>query len=1072
MSETSREGIIVGRGRDPHALQSAVDPKRNLTAEQAAVVGSGGGPMLVVAGAGSGKTETLSMRILYLLDNARELFGTDISPDQILCLTFTRKATAELAERSSERIAHVFGKDPARPEVHVSTYNGYAASLVADHGLRVGIDPSSTVLTNAALWQLADSLVQGWPDAVDTDAAVSSVTVAIPRLAAQLRDHQLTTTELISWCEEALTYFSNLPSAKPKGETGQLSGDAAAVASKIRSLASLALLVDEFERRKREGSAIDFADQVAIAVQLAQLPHVREVEAAKYRAVLLDEFQDTSPPQLELFASLFGQSHPVMAVGDPNQAIYGFRGASAEALTQFVEQFGTVTPVEQRTLSVSWRNEAAILDVANQVVSGLNNGGITFAPLRSKGAELQLAEPVRTAPGVTASRFDSAEEEADAVAAFLLARRAELGHSDSQPVTAAVLCRRRSQYEVIANALAANDIPFEIVGLGGLIDEPELADLLALLEVAHDPSRGDSLMRLLSGERLAIGPSDLMALNDLAEEIAGPRRHREGSPSIADALQELPAEDWVSRHGRTFTPPARVRFTALAAVIDSIRRHTYLSVPELISFTERAWALDIETAVARPWTHGQRAIDAFVDASRRFVAGAEHATLGAFLAWLEAARREENGLDAPVREPDPVAVQLLTVHGSKGLEWDVVVVPGMNDGQFPSITAPSKSDANYRDKGWISELGEIPFELRRDRGRLPKLDYTQASDTSQLTKSVAEFAIATGRYVLTEERRLFYVALTRARSHVLLSGSWYAGGKTLRTPSLYVEELRQLGAVTQADWSTDPPSTAPESDHQRAGIWPREATPAQAIRRELAAQVDATRDPQPAASAPLVKEVTAMLKERAERSAKAPGLPSHLSTSAVVALRRDRETFMSQLLRPMPQEPTSAAHRGQTLHLWIERQFGHASLLDVESLDFGDLGPGEETDSDLDRLKRTFAASEWANRTPVAIEVDIEMPIVGTAIRSRIDAVFPAGSGLDKVTVVDWKSGRPPTDPTEKAAREVQLAVYRLAWSRMKGIPIADVDAAFYYVAADATVRPEHLLTEEEIEELLAGRES
>jgi DNA helicase-2/ATP-dependent DNA helicase PcrA len=184
----------------------------------------------------------------------------------------------------------------------------------------------------------------------------------------------------------------------------------------------------------------------------------------------------------------------------------------------------------------------------------------------------------------------------------------------------------------------------------------------------------------------------------------------------------------------------------------------------------------------------------------------------------------------------------------------------------------------------------------------------------------------------------------------------------------------------------------------------------------------------------------------------------------MVALQRDRDAFLSQVRRPMPQEPTIAAHRGTTLHTWIEAHYGRVPLISAD-----DLGPDEEGDADLERLKEIWEASEWAGRTPTDVEVDVELPLAGRVIRSRIDAVFPAGRGLAKVTVVDWKSGRPPRDEAEKAAREVQLAVYRLAWAEWKEIAVEDVDAAFYYVATDETVRPERLLDRGALEALIAG---
>jgi len=1066
---TTQAGLVDGLGRPPAEIAKEIAPDRLLTAEQSDVIGAGLTPTLVVAGAGSGKTETLSLRILYLLDNARALFGRDISPDEILCLTFTRKAAAEIAERADQRVTTLYGADPARARVSVSTYNAYAAALAAEHGLRVAVDPGATVLTDAALWQLADSVVSSWDHDVDTDSAVSSIIAAVPRLAAQARDHQVTPDQLRTWATEALAFMEALPK-REGGAPGPFTQELGRVVGKVRSLISLADLIAEFDARKRANSLLDFSDQVDIAVKLAQIPAVQEIERSRYVAVLLDEFQDTSPPQLDLFAHLFGSTHPVMAVGDPNQAIYGFRGASADALRQFVQRFGGAR-VELGHLSVSWRNEASILAAANAVVAPLASGAVAGVPLRSRSEELGTPEPVRRAPGVVASRHLTEEDEAAAVVAFIEGRRAELGHRPDKPVEAAILCRRRAQQQAIVDALAAAGVAYEVVGLGGLLDTPEVADLLALLEVAHDPSRGDALIRILSGERLALGPRDLAALHDRAQELAGPRDAREGNAAIIDALAELPPRGWVSAQGRTLSDAAYERLEALAAVVDSVRRHTYLPLNELVLFAERAWGLDIEAAVARPDATERRAVDAFVDATRTFSMGAEHATLGAFLAWLDAARAEENGLDAPVREPDPSAVQVLTVHASKGLEWDIVAVPGLNDGQFPSVGVPSATTPHYSDSAWLDRVGKLPHELRLDRNSLPAWAFHDARDHRGLAESIALFKEASGVWRVEEERRLFYVALTRARSHVLLSGSWFASGVRKRQPSPYVDELLDGALVSRGTWVEEPADDEPRVREKVTAPWPRPVTAHQQRRRHLAARVveasayvtDAWDD-----SWPLARELAAILAERAERaSADVPvAIPAHLSTSRLVALQRDEQAFAMQLRRPIPEEPSAAAQRGSVLHAWIESHFGMPSLWDEED------EAERAADDDLEALKRTFLASEWAERVPLHVEAEVELPLGAVTIRSRIDAIFGPGRGLDKITVVDWKSGRPPRDAQERSAREIQLSMYRIAWAEREGIDPDAVDAAFFYVATNETVRPERLLSRAEIESLLRRHEA
>ena len=1090
----SGEGIVVGQGRSVQELAELIAPGRPPTAEQAEIIGAGTGPMLVVAGAGSGKTETLSMRIVYLLDHARELLGEDISPDQILCLTFTRKAAAEIAERAEERIGRVWDapvegpdgrlrrrRDPERPAPTVATYNAYAAALAAEHGLRVGVDPESAVVTDAALWQLSARSLEEWTETLDVESAPGTVRSSLPRLASQLREHGVSPARLRTWLAETLASLQALPKKAGEQVPGAMTQKLAGRIAKLRTLLAMTDLVEDFQDRKRRSAVVDFSDQVATAVELSELPAVQEIERSRYRAILLDEFQDTSPAQLRLFAQIFGAAHPVMAVGDPNQAIYGFRGASAAALEDFVVRFGGPEQVRTASLSVSWRNEGAVLDAANAVAAPLRaSSAVEVRTLESRSALLGVPEPHRDSPAVAAHMAATAEDEISAMVDHIVDRREELGHgrpyrgADGHVVVdpggrprprvieAAVLCRRRATIPLVVDELERRGIDYEVVGLGGLLDTADVADLVALLEVAHDPSRGDALMRLLTSERVNLGPRDLMALKDRASAMSGARDQREAEASIVDALEELPPSGWTSSAGRSLTDAARERLDVLRGVVRSVREHAYLPLTELVAFAERAWCLDIEADVARPDGRVRRNVDAFLDATRTFAQGADRATLGAFLAWLDAARSEERGLDAPVKAPEPGAIQILTVHSSKGLEWDVVAIPGATDGRFPMFL---HFHGKHEDGAWLTGDPELPWPLRMDQRSLPEWHVHAAVDHASLDRTLDDFRVDAGQHRLDEERRLFYVALTRARSHVLVSGSWYAGGKTVHQPSPFVRELVEQGLVSDSDWAPEPEADGPPPEPPvHTAPWPRPASPVTVERRALARAV---QESAPASALPWADQIDAMLAEHAQR---APGtlelsLPSHLSTSALVSLRRDRGAFALQLRRPVPQEPTVAAQRGSALHAWIETQYGHVPLLQPEDLEPDDSDAALE----LSHLKETFAASEWASREPTDIEVDVEVPVAGLTVRSRIDAVFPPGGGLDRVTVVDWKSGRPPRDPDERAAREVQLAVYRLAWSEWKGMALDQVDAAFYYVAADVTVRPEHLLGRDQIVELVRG---
>ncbi|MEZ0448481.1 UvrD-helicase domain-containing protein [Cellulomonas sp. ICMP 17802] len=1109
------------------------------TTEQRLVIEAPLGPSLVVAGAGSGKTETMAARVVWLLANGI------VEPDQVLGLTFTRKAAGELAERvrkrlrtlsraaAAEGIALGGSLDPARGDAlaglsrpTISTYNSYAASLVADHALRLGLDPSARLLGEAAQWQLAAEVVEAWSDDLDTDAATSTVIEAVLALSGALDEHLLDPAGARAGIEGILEAIAATPAGTPPREPY------ADVKRLLRSLGERVRVLDlvaEYRTRKRAGDAIDFGDQVALAARLAlDVPEVGAGERQRFRVVLLDEYQDTSYAQLTLLGALFGGGHPVTAVGDPHQSIYGWRGASAGGLEGFPTSFpqvrpdGTRAPADVHLLSTSWRNDRLILAAANHVA----------APLRASAT--RVAVPVLAArPGAGEGRVhahvaETLEDEARAVARFVRERWRPAGPGRDR-VTAAVLCRKRSQFEPLRRALRDAGLPVEVVGLGGLLSAPEVVDLVALLQTAHDPSRGDALMRLLTGARTRLGAADLHALAAWSGELAA--RHGGGARGRAavgpgasadaalpaevvveadavdersivdalDAISELPEAGWTSRGGRTLSAVGRARLAELAATLRVLRAHTYLSVPELVGEAERLLGLDIEVA-ARARTSPGRAraqLDAFRDVAVEFARSADHPNLGGFLAWLEAADSRENGLDMPVSEPDPDAVQLITVHAAKGLEWDVVAVAGLVDGGLPAT--PTQGKEGPKDSAWLTGLGSLPYPLRGDRHDLPTFEYAGAADPKDLERRRKQFVLDAGDHEVAEERRLAYVALTRARSDLLLTAAWWGDGTRARKVSTFLTELAEAGLVEPGGWESPPAEdgTNPRASLTLAATWPADpfaADPAGedggATRRPL---VEAAAEQVRAAMARQARESGAeaaagspdglpphhweVLAERllAERErARTPSgeveLPAHLSASALVRLESDPAEYAQHLRRPVPAEPSPQARRGTRFHAWVEGWFGSASLVDVDAL------PGADDDSaalDLDEqaLRQAFLATEWADRSPVAVEVDIETSVDGYVLRSRIDAVFPdpASPGSRAVVVVDWKTGAPPKDDAARASRELQLAVYRLAWSRWTGTPIDQVRAAFCYVGAGVTVYPERLLDEAEITALLSA---
>ncbi|ALE06725.1 DNA helicase UvrD [Arthrobacter sp. ERGS1:01] len=1137
----------------PYELADLLD-QRPPTAEQAAIICSPLEPLLVIAGAGSGKTTTMADRVVWLVANGL------VRPEEILGVTFTRKAAGELAARIRGQLAKLgtlarsgvvelapaaAARDALEPKV--STYHSYASGIVTDYGLRLGIERDAVVLGAAEAWQLASDVVEAHDgDHHHFTAAKSTLIQSVMDLAGECAEHLQdplhVRAELDAWVAgfEALPYIAE--TAKPRTQA------AGKLLDVLRTRGTVVDLVQRYAEAKRRRNALDYGDLVALAARIAaEVPHAGEMERQRFKVVLLDEFQDTSHAQLQLFAQLFGGGHPVTAVGDPHQSIYGFRGASAGQLFRFPEIFRKDDGgyAETAELTIAWRNSARILKAANVMSAELTHAqerkanarlaaGLSEAERAAAGPRV-VVSPLREKPSapdgaVVLARFETEMAQAEAVAAEILDRKGDFSsHQGAQgAMTVAVLCRRRAQFAGFQAVFEAHGIPYEIVGLGGLLSTPEIVDLVATLRVIADPGRSDSLMRLLTGARWRIGPADLMAFADWSrylarrrewaaknqvpfdpaavaggEDPAGTAAEAEEetvvTSDVVDAASLIEALDYLSpdywpEAARPLSEPARERLLALRDELRLLRTFVGDELTNLLGVVERTMLLDIELA-AKPGSsihHARRNLDAFADAAMTFMQGAERVDLAAFLAWLETAESEEGGLEMTAVETNPDAVQLLTVHASKGLEWDVVFVPGMNAGAFPSARADR----------WTTGAKSLPWPLRGDRDDLPEWDLN-VPDLKTLLDNEKLFADDVKLHGEEEERRLAYVAFTRARDFLLCSTTVWGSGKAPLEPSPFLAELLPLAEGAQqsaviGEWRQDPEEDAenPVSAGEETALWPydplngpvitgRQGVVARTGRRDaVEASAAAVRDalaegadhPHADAAGPGLagflaanprwgRETQVLLaQEKVESDQFRVELPPHISASRLVALGEDAEKVTRAMRRPVPTKPGMAARKGTAFHAWIEDYFGSTGQLELDEL------PGADAYVDeaygLAEMQETFKNSAWANRTPAELEVPIETRVADVVVRGRIDAIFKdADGGWD---LIDWKTGKVPSK-AQLAVRGVQLAVYRLAWSRLKEVPLEQVRAAFYYVGQDKLIRPVDLAGRAELEAIVTG---
>jgi DNA helicase-2/ATP-dependent DNA helicase PcrA len=1033
---------------------------RTPTDEQVAVIEAPAEPLLVVAGAGSGKTETMSMRVLWLVADQ------GIAPESILGLTFTRKAAAELGARLRDRLGRLAAAVPGLEEAGdpVSlTYNSFAERLVAEHGLRIGIDPDVRLLGQAGAVQMMGDIVAQWHDDLDAFAGKSPATVVTRALAmaGHLAEHDLALEEarreLGRFEEELLSYAD----AK-KGPGGTLRAMVAA----NRERSALLDLVAAFDARKREAGMMDFGDQLMLATRIVrEAPDVVDQIRADHAAVLLDEFQDTSVIQMELLSRLF-RDHPVTAVGDPNQAIYGWRGASAASLEGFLGRFQSTPAREDQTLtlSTSWRNDIRVLEVSNRVAAPLreharNAASPVLAPRAGAGAG-------RVDVAYTSDRDAQAQKAAD----FIQEVRTPRG---SRMPTAAVLCRRRADFQIVDEALRARDIPTQVIGLGGLLDQPAVADARAALEIAVDVTNSPWLVRLLAN--LDLGAADLRLMGRWARHLARRTSGAEHPETLLlDAVDAPPEAGWrPSPQGPAFTEAAAARVRVLGQRLRAVRRGSGRGVVEQV---ERAISILglAEDATADPLHNtGREALDGFIDVAADFEAQVPGATMRGFLTWLAVAEDEENGLAGPAAQPDPAAVQILTVHGAKGLEWDAVAVFNLSDGIFPShrSTPESWTEDPVASSAWLTAGDQLPYPLRGDADSLPSF-VPELGDARTVQAAFNKWVDGAhkadlGRHMEREERRLAYVALTRARESLLMIGCWKDTSATPRPPSRYLMEPLTAG-LTDADPSTAvPPCPDKEALAALGAAGPAQAFPRRPGRsRELA--TDAARRVLARASSldrarastqqilsaleghPAARDVRALLDERRLREERRSTVvvPARLPATSVSGIVEDRAAFARDLRRPVPAEPSESSALGTLFHAWAERQLRLTSGELWDEPLAGEEALSARDRDRLDAMRANFWSLPLLEQQPVAVEEPFSVEIAGMSVQGRIDAVFRDRDGTD--TVVDWKSGRVPselTTPRELRYFLTQLQLYRTAWARRMGVGEDRVRARVAFLA-------------------------
>ncbi|MGV0386687.1 ATP-dependent helicase [Corynebacterium tuberculostearicum] len=1043
----------------PQQIAAALGKNFPPTEEQAHVIEGPFSPKLVVAGAGAGKTETMASRVVYLVANGY------VRPEQVLGLTFTRKAAQQLEQRIRRQLIKLrdSGLIPPGGEVaealeniapKVATYDSYAGELVREYGLLVPVEPTARIITEAERYSLAYDVVRNYTGQLEDDRALATITETLLKFSQDIDNGLKDTSHIAQHARDFRADIDNLDKSQKNGP--EYSQKLLEYIQIQERRVQYVPLLEALKKEQSERQVITFGEQMAVAARVARdHPVVGKQQSQRYKVVMLDEYQDTSYAQRVLLRSLFGgdqEDLSVTAVGDPMQAIYGWRGATSENLTAFVEDFpvapGTSAPKDQ--LTTSWRNPSGALDLANLVAEEVFEGGerpvdaLSAAPHKGEG-EIQLAY------------FDSEAREREFVAEYL---KEQWEKREGDTFSAAVLVRKNRHSAPIAAALDKAGVPNEIIGLGGLLWQPEIQDLVAIATMLVRPEDLPAAVRLLAGPICGLGISDIQALASRQRNLAGAREERlrwepgmDPEDYLRAQLEDVTAEEPDQRVGLAdaladlgerdrYTPQGLARMEEVSAKLRHLRTYS-LSKPLVDIFADIEALFNIRTEVlARGSAGGATHLDKFAD----IVAGFHGDSLYALLDYFALALEKEDGLDLGEVPAATDRVQIMTAHKAKGLEWEHVCV----------VHADSSS-YSAKAETFLTRIDKVPGD--DDYIEVPE----DAQKRSHFQNACEEFKNADSAIKAEESARLFYVALTRTESTLTITGSGTnnLNGKNKKAPYEYLERLKEQFPQYVVEWSV--PDEPSEDDFGESAQFPAlQASPEAVAGADLVLEAmeelpDLSRGEtfelwEQEAGA-LIEEYKALQQPVVDVE-----LPSELTASDMVALRADPLQFARRQRRPVPFKPNSYAKRGTAFHAWLEDRFGSPALLGEEELP----GIDEPEDFDLEELKEAFLNSEWAERQPEHVEAPFEITIGEAVVRGRMDAVFRLEDGT--WMVVDWKTGRPPQGEAMDAAK-IQLAVYAEAWRRIHGGE--KIRAAFYYVHDGYTFEPARLPRGDELKELL-----
>lgn len=948
--------------------------------EQRAILGDSGRALRISAGAGTGKTTTIVQRLARAVVD-----GAD--PARALGITFTNKAADELRDRLRRAV-------PARPdgrEVEVSTYHGFAASILDEFGARYGWTGGATIMDEGHRFELAARVLRAADDGMLDLTKIPSLRKEVLAVADALNEN--------------LTDGDAVRAVAPREPDDVW-----------RTRLALVAAAERYEDAKRSLGLVEYADLIRMATLIVEGDRdVARRIAGRYDMVLLDEYQDTDRAQRRLLTAAFTDGPTVTAVGDADQTIYEWRGASLRNFEEFPTDFpvDSGAPAPTLPLSINRRSERRIIDLANRV--------------RTRIPSIEGSRDLRPRPDAGSGRVRvSWHATEDAEATWIADHIAQRHDDEGIPYAeTAILCRRRDSLRVVSEALRSAEIPFTVSSMSDLLDVPEITDLHAWLRIVADPTDERALLRIVLGGRYRLGLGDVARIRRTVAKGAPMGLMGAILDDAADAVLEPEMAGAVGSFASTYRALlADAQAASVSATVDAI--------VEAVGLWDEVAALPPAAS-----TTARLNLSRFIDLAGRWRPLSGTGDLAGFLRYLDAlaepGRAEE--LDA-AEPPTGDAVLLTTAHGAKGLEWSDVYIADVAHGVFPSGVR------DYYEP--LSKASALPYGVR--------LDAADLADVAALDDSASRKALLKARHE-HQEWRLAYVAVTRAKRFCSLSGHMWHGDNTRpRRPGALLDLAMEDDAVEigpVVDESTprpEPRSVRPAvvppdplfpegwAGAMRATItdpgWPTEHAP------DLAEEIDDRR-----------RQLELRLDGLAEPGAAAPDTPFVTSVTNLVALAECPLRFRWIHHERLPRKPRRSARRGTDFHRRVElHNLGVASLNEVLEVDGDEDREPESPWPGVDPW-HVFSSSRFASEAPRFVETPFVITLDGRQVRGKVDAIYDDG---DRWEIVDYKSGR--ASPTD--AKRVQLEAYAVAADdgAFGAAPPGDLRVTFAWFGEDPVV--------------------